>query len=497
MSKSRRAGLSAAACSVAFAAAGVLTGAGAHAETLADAIALAYQTNPTLQGQRATQRALDETVVQARTGLRPTINANANATTSNTEGNAANVGVGNSSVDRKGSQGNVQINQPIFTGGRVSSQIDAATADVESGREGLRRTEATVLLSVIQAYVDVRRAEAALQISNDNVAVLARQREEAKARFDVGEITVTNVAQAEARLAAAQASLSTARSTLANARAAYAAVVGQNPTNLAPEPSLAAFLPETVDGAFQAAEATNPQILAAELTEEASRARVRQAQAARRPTLSANASYGYSAALVNGRGEQFGDYGRSISTGVTATMPLFSGGLVSSQIRAAIERNNADRIAVETARRSVLQSVSQAWNQLLAARANLVSNQEQVRATTVAFEGVRAENQVGLRTTLDVLNAEQELRTAQLALVTARRDEYVASANVLLAMGKLDAKTLAPDVPSYDPTKSFDAANHAFGWVPWEPVLHFTDRLGGPGQRPAPADVPVVTATPH
>ncbi len=487
MSKSRRAVLSAAACSLALVASGVLTAGLAQAETLADAIALAYQTNPTLQGQRATQRALDESVVQARTGFRPTVGLSANAQTNDTDGSA----------DRRTSSATLSVSQPLYTGGRVNAQIDAASADVESGRESLRRVEASVLLSVIQSYVDVRRGEAALQISTDNVAVLSRQREEAQARFDVGEITRTNVAQAEARLAAAQASLSSARSTLGIARAAYAAVVGQNPTNLAPEPSLAILLPASVDDAFAAAEANNAQVRAAARTEEASRARVSAARAARRPTVSATAGLGYAGAEVGGVGSQFGDYAQSITTGVTASVPLFSGGLTSSQIRAAIERNNADRIAVETARRVVLQAVSQAWNQLLGARANLVSTQEQVRASTVAFEGVRAENQVGLRTTLDVLNAEQELRTAQLALVTARRDEYVASANVLSAMGKLEAKNLAPEVPQYDPMNNFQAATHAIGWVPWEPAIQAVDRIGGPAGRPAPADVPIATSTPQ
>jgi outer membrane protein len=483
MSYSRRAALSAAVCSLA-----VLVASGACAETLADAIALAYQTNPTLQGQRATQRVLDESVVQARSGFRPQVGLSASATATDNEGDQS---------DRKASSATLSASQPLFTGGRVSAQVDAAAADVESGRESLRRVESSVLLSVIQAYVDVRRGEEALRISQENVTVLSRQREESQARFEVGEITRTNVAQAEARLAAAQASLASARSTLGIARAAYAAVVGQNPTNLAPEPSLATLLPATVDEAFAAAEANNAQVRAAMRAEEASRARVTAARAARRPTVSATASIGLSGLEVAGVGSQFADYAQAINTGVTASMPLFSGGLTSSQIRAAIERNNADRIAVETARRAVLQSVSQAWNQVLGARANLVANQEQVRAAAVASEGVRAENQVGLRTTLDVLNAEQELRSAQLALVTARRDEYVASANLLLAVGRLEAKNLAPEVPQYDPVNNFQAASRAIGWVPWEPVIEAVDRVGGPAPRSAPQEVPVATATPN
>jgi outer membrane protein len=304
-----------------------------------------------------------------------------------------------------------------------------------------------------------------------------------QARFDVGEITRTNVAQAEARLAAAQASLASARSTLG---------IAARPT----PPWSARTRPTSrpnrrwppccrhVDEAFSAAEKNNAQVRAAQRTEEASRARVTAARAGRRPTVSATASVGYNAAEVTASARSSPTTPRRSDTGLTATIPLFTGGLTSSQIRAAIERNNADRIAVETARRSVLQAVSQAWNQVLGARANLVSNQEQVRASPVAFEGVQRREPGRLRTTLDVLNAEQELRSAQLALVTARRDEYVASANRAVGHGPARGQEPGPEVPQYDPLNNFQAASHAIGWVPWEPVIEAVDRVGGPARAP-------------
>ena len=482
MSKSRRAGLLAAVCTM-----GLLAGfaAPASAETLGDAIALAYQTNPTLQGQRASQRALDESVVQARTGYRPTIDADASASWSEREGS-----------DTVGSSGaGISVSQPLYTGGRVSSQVSAAQADVLTGREGLRSVEAQVLQTVITAYVDVRRDQERLRIANENVAVLQRQLDESRARFEVGEITRTDVAQAEARLAGAKAGLSTAQAQLAISRAAYAAVVGQNPGDLAAEPTLEPVLPKTVDEAFTAAEQTNPQILAAEYTEQASRARVAAARAQRRPTIAASGSIGWDAsdASVGGTGGQFEDYEQSVSGGVTLRVPIFTGGLTNSQVRASQERNNADRIGIEEARREVLRTVSSAWNSLSGARANLVSNEEQVRATRIAFEGVRQEAQVGLRTTLDVLNAEQELRNAELALVNARRDEYVAAASLLSAMGKLEARYLTPEVAQYDPVANATRIKTSLGWVPWEPVVEAIDRVGAPPIGPAPADVPVVT----
>ncbi|MFZ5670600.1 MAG: TolC family outer membrane protein [Pseudomonadota bacterium] len=483
MVKSRRAGLLAAVCSIGLMA-GLATP--ASAEGLADAIALAYETNPTLQGQRASQRALDESIVQARAGYRPTVSLSASASAADGDG------VGDAG---RGSGAGVTVSQPLYTGGRVASQITAAQADILQGREGLRSVEAGVIQQVITAYVDVRRDQERLRITQENVAVLQRQLDEARARFEVGEITRTDVAQAEARLAAARASLASAQAQLAISRAGYAAVVGQNPGDLEPEPALTAFLPASVDDAFTAAESGNPQILGAEYAERASRARVAAARSARRPTVTASGSVGWDASTAptgvtppTGAGGAFSDYERSASGRISLSVPVFTGGLVNSQVRAAEERNAADRQAIEEARRDVLRTVSQAWNSLIGARANLAANEEQVRAARIAFEGVRQEAQVGLRTTLDVLNAEQELRNAELSLVNARRDEYVASAVLMSAMGKLEARYLTPGVAQYDPTRK--AAGSALGWVPWEPVIGAVDKAGAPpeGPRPAPAD---------
>jgi len=291
MFDTRRAGLFAATCSTAL-----LIATGACAEGLADAIALAYQTNPTLQEQRANQRALDETYVQARTGLRPQIDASAQAQESQrkiAEGVRAidtdfdgipdtELPVPATTISSSSSSGGLSLTQPLYTGGRVSSGISASQADVLAGREGLRQVEANVLLSVIQAYVDVRRDEERLRISQENIAVLGRQLDEASARFEVGEITRTDVAQSEARLAAARAGLASAHASLAISRANYLAVVGQNPGDLTPEPSLAEKLPDSVEAAFQRAEQNNPLLLAAAFAERASSARIAQARAQRR-----------------------------------------------------------------------------------------------------------------------------------------------------------------------------------------------------------------------
>jgi outer membrane protein len=287
MSKSLRGHLLAAIFSVS-AAGGVA--ASAHAETLADAIALAYETNPSLQAQRATQRVLDETWVQARTGWRPQLSFQSSATYTeirtpraargsliDTNGDgipdtrAPVLGSGTSHTETANT--GISLSQPIWTGGRTAAAVSAAEADILSGRENLRRVEAQVMLTVVQSYVDVRRDQEGVRIRQENVTVLQKQLEESKARFDVGELTRTDVAQSEARLRAAQALQQSAVAQLAISRANYAAVVGQNPGDLQAEPSLAFLLPANADDAFSVAEKNSPQLRAQQFAEQASRAR--------------------------------------------------------------------------------------------------------------------------------------------------------------------------------------------------------------------------------
>jgi len=467
MSHRRRALWSGAAVALALS----LTAGSAWAQSLQDAIALAYQTNPTLQAQRANQRALDETYVQSRSALRPTLDAGVTATYTDD----SRLGDSDS-----GSFG-LSASQPLWTGGRAIRGIDAARADVLQGRESLRAIEAQVLASVIQAYVDVRRDTEALRINQENVAVLQRQLDEASARFEVGEITRTDVAQAEARLAQAQASLAAAQAALSVSRAAFAAVVGQSPTDLPPEPPLPG-IPSTFEEAIAIAERDNPDIRSALFGEEAAQFRLAQARAQYNPTVNLSADYGTSDSLDE-FAQNFFDNDR-ISATARVSIPIYTGGVTGSRIRQALERSNAARIAVESARREVLRDVAQSWANLLSARAALKANEEQVRAAQIAAEGVRQEAQVGLRTTLDVLNAELELRNAQLSLIQSRRDAYVATALLLAAMGKLEAANLNTGVQIYDPARNFDRVKGK-GGVPWEGLVETLDRVAAPtGKHP-------------
>jgi outer membrane protein len=372
----------------------------------------------------------------------------------------------------------------------VAAAVNAANADVLAGRENLRRVEASVLTSVVQAYADTRRDQESLRIRQENVTVLTQQLKESQARFDVGEVTRTDVAQSQARLAQAQALLQSAVAQLAITRAGYATLVGQNPGDLAPEPSLAFLLPTDPDEAYKVAEQYNPQLRAQQFTEQASRARVAGAKAERMPTVGAQASVNFS----NQVREEIWNrdfFARGTSLGVQVSVPLFNGGLTTSRVRQAIERNNADRITTEGVRRNVLQGITQFWSQLIAARANIVSSDEQTRAAKIAAEGTHQEQMVGLRTTIDVLNAEQELRQAELNQVSSRRDEYVAAANVLATMGRLEAKNLIPSQPQYDAAKNFRKLRITWGWVPWEEPIGIVDQAATPWPAKTPAEKPL------
>ncbi len=485
----------------------------AWAETLQEAIGLAYRTNPTLLAQRANQRALDETIVQARAGLRPTVSASAGVDYSRTrtdrvatagqsiaiDTNGDNipdaVGVlpGSSiggTTESDGATASVSLSQNIWTAGRTARGIDAAEANVRAGRENLRDIEQQVMASVIQAYADVVRDMEILRIRQENITVLRRQLDESNARFEVGEITRTDVAQSEARLAQSDADLANAQAQLSVSRAAYAAVVGQAPANMETLPVLPG-LPTDFDGALDVALAENPGVLAASYALQAAEANVAAARAEYLPSARLSASYGGTANDLSG----FDLTDRtSFTAGATVSVPLFTGGLNRSRVAQALERANAAQISVEGERRGVLQSVSSAYAQTVAAKSTLQAGQEAVRAASVAAEGVRQEAQVGLRTTLDVLNQELELRSAQVTLASANRNQYVAQAQLLAAMGRLGGPDLDPTIDAYDAEANYKAVRNR-GGLPWDGVVEALDRVASPGITPATdvEDAPIDT----
>ncbi|WP_292077824.1 MULTISPECIES: TolC family outer membrane protein [Brevundimonas] len=481
----------------------VMTGLGAPAwaETLQDAIALAYRTNPNLLAQRANQRALDETVVQARSGLRPTIGASAGvdytrsdfpAVTQFVDTNGDGIPdtqVTTSSSETEGANVGVSVSQNVWTAGRTSRAIDQARASVLAGRENLREIEQSVMLSVIQAYVNVTRDMEILRIRQENLTVLQRQLEETSARFEVGEITRTDVAQAEASQAQSEADLANAQAQLSTSRAAYAAVVGQSPADLEAAPVLPE-VPGDFDVAIETALQRNPAVLAATYQLQSAEAAVAAARSEYLPSVRATASYG-------GSTNDLGDLGeladrRSFTAGATLSVPLFTGGLNRSRVAQALERANAAQIGIEGERRTVLQNVSSAYAQVLSTRATVAAGTEAVRAASVAAEGVRQEAQVGLRTTLDVLNQELALRNAQTSVASARAAEYVARASLLAAMGQLEGPALNPTIEVYDPAANYDQVKGR-GGLPWDGVIETLDRVASPPivTTPDTADAPI------
>ena len=449
----------------------------AAAEDLRDAIILAYQTNPTLLAQRSQQRATDETYVQSRAGLRPQVDISAGVgyvrSWPETSGPFASPDESNST------SATISLSQPLYTGGRVSHGIDAAMAGVERGRENLRSVEQQIMLSVIQAYADVIRDTEIVRIRETNLGVLQRQLEEANARFEVGEITRTDVAQSQARLASSEAELSSARAQLSISRAVYTAVVGQAPGTLEPLPALPAT-PTDFDLALDEALFDNPELRAAMWSLQAAEASVAAARSEYLPSAGLSASYG-----TSGTAEPFGlDDQQTLRAGLNVSVPLYAAGIHRSRVRQALEQANSAQLGVEGARRTVLQDVSTAFAQVLSTRANVQAGEEGVRAASVAAEGVRQEAQVGLRTTLDVLNQELELRSAEIAYVSSQRNRYVANALLLAAMGGLEGPDLVGEVPAYNPEDNFNRVRTS-GGVPWEYAVEALDRLATFAQTPA------------
>jgi len=450
-----------------------------HADTLAEAVTAAYRTNPTLQSQRAQLRAIDEEYASALSALGPTVQVqfvasdqrnwlgkSARATQRLTTAQLPDY------LEQNAGQGEIIVSQPLYTGGRASAQIDSAAAKVRAGREGLKATEANLMLSVVQAYADLLRDTQSLSIRRLNLETLQHQVVETKARWKAGEVTQTDVSQAEAQLAAEQALYAQAQGLLANDRAAYVTIVGQNPGDLAPLPDLDIGM-KTVDQAFEIAENESPDLKQAYFTEAQSRANVSATKSAYNGSLSASFQYGYSGSVspFDPRNLQNTALGQ-----VTYTRPLYTSGLDRAQVRQALDLNQSDRFAIETARRNVIQSLANGWNQMVTANRAIAAQEAQVKAAAIAFKGMRLEYRAGDRSTLDVLVAEETLRDAELQLVSAKRDAALAKASILRQLGRLSLSVLAPTTSAQDPSIHFAQVIHD---APrWTHLVERADRLG-------------------
>jgi outer membrane protein len=427
---------------VGLAFAGIVGTVPGEAQSLRDVAAAAYKYNPRLDAERARQRATDEEVARAHSGYRPRVSATAD--------------IGYNRTDTKPSRGEdgethpkgyeVNATQPIFNGFRTLNSVRVAEALVRSGRETLRSVEQSVLLEAVTAYMDVVRDQAIVKLRENNVEVLTRELNATRDRFSVGEVTRTDVAQAEARRAGAVSALDFARSNLRTSRANFERTVGYPPRSLADQAVPDRLLPKSLNDAVDITMREQPTIVAALYNEQSARHNVDLIWGELLPSVRLDARYSH----------RF-DPSTSVDENETTTVrgvldvPLYEAGDTRARVRAAKHTHVSRLQQIEQARTEARAVTTSAWSVLTAARAQLESDQVQVQATRTALAGVREEERVGQRTLLDVLNAEQEALNAQVTLVTTRRNLVVAAYSLLSAVGRLTIVEMGAAELAYDP----------------------------------------------
>ncbi|MGG7567225.1 TolC family outer membrane protein [Rhodovulum sp. DZ06] len=422
----------------------------AGAETLADAMAKAVTNHPAMASSRAALRQADEGVVQERAAGLGTISGSLELGASTAGG--VNQGRGMALSNRlNGASAELGLigRLPIYSGGQVRYGIAGAEQGVDAARASLGETEQAILLDAVTAYEDVRRDISSVQLARNNVRVINEQVRAARDRFEVGEVTRTDVSQAEARLAAARSNLANAVGALAASRQAYLAVVGELPDGLTNPPPIPP-LPETLDAAIALALAEHPVMIRTRAQARAAEYAVKSAVGAGLPSVELEGRVRYSNSGLLGGGSTAGE-SNSASVTLTTTVPLWTGGAVASGVREAQAALAASTANIHAAARSIRQQTALSWAQLDVARASIRAANQQIRAAQIAFDGVREEATLGARTTLDVLDAEAELLSARVDLVRSRRDEYVAAYTLLSAIGKLTVRHLGLNVPGFDP----------------------------------------------
>ncbi len=438
----------------------------AEAQTLQEALAMAYAYNPTLQAARANLRAVDENVPQALAGWRPTvqISGSGGQQTSSSVGLPTVGGFRQDTQWRSRDIYTIQgsVTQPLYRGGRTTAQTRRAENQVMAQRARLFATEQQVLQDTVTAYVQVIQLQEEVRLNTNNVQVLTRQLQATNERFRVGEITRTDVAQAESRLAGAIASRSDSEGRLQQARATFTRVVGQPPQRLVPPQPLRAVANSTQEASAVAAQ-NNPNVVAALFDEAAARDNIDIQFSNLLPQVSLNGS-------VFRQDNQTTDGLRQNGTQITAnlTVPLYQGGAEYSLVRQARQQAQQARQVVEDQRRTASQQATQAFETLTSARAQVEANRSQIRAAEIALDGVQREAIVGSRTTLDVLNAEQELLNARVALVRGLAALIIASHNLAVAVGRMTARDLNLPVEIYDMEAYYRAVRNR--WVGWGDV---------------------------
>ena len=431
----------------------------ALADTLREALVSAYQTNPTLTAQRETLKSTDAGVAIAKAAGRPQLSATVGINRDLSRSGVLDVGGKGPTLSL-----GADFSYPLFNGGSVRNNIKAAQTRVEAGRATLRAVEGDVFVLAVSAYMDVIRDRSVVELNQNNVKVLETNLEATRDRFQIGDLTRTDVAQSEARLQLGRSQLALAQGRATGSEATYRQVIGHQPGQLAPPPPLPPF-PASAEEAVRIALANNPDLVAITRQAVAAGYDVRVAQAGRLPTLSGVVSETYVNEL-GGTNGLFPNTGTQTTAGLSARVPIFQGGLPAARTRQAQALEGQTLEQVVGTERAVVAATRSAFAAYDAAQKAIQSETVAVQANELALEGARAEQSVGTRTVLDVLNAEQELLNSQVALVTAKRDAYVAGFQLLNSMGQAEAQDLGLDGgPLYDPLGNYRRV--ANNWSDW------------------------------
>jgi outer membrane protein len=422
----------------------------ALADTIEAALVRAYQSNPQLNAQRALVRSTDENVPQALSGYRPKVAITASAGYQYIDALATQGAVPNTFEDHGANaprSAGITATQTLYNGNQTANKTRAAESQVSGAREGLRVLEQGVLLNAATIYMDYLRDAAIVEVQKSNVRVLEQTLKQTQDRFNVGEVTRTDVAQSEAQLAAGRTQELQAESNLTTTRSNFRRIIGNEPEALAPGSPVDRFLPATLPAAVELSLIVNPSVTAAMFGIDVNFLTVKVNEGALLPTLTAQVA-------VQQSYEQLLTTYRSFGASAIAqlTIPVYQGGAEYSLIRQSKENLAQQRLNLETIRDQTRANTVTAWGQLVAGKAQVASAQSQVTASEIALNGVREEAKAGQRTTLDVLNAQQALVNARVALVTAQHDRVVASYSVLSAVGRLSPIVLKLPTATYDPS---------------------------------------------
>lgn len=468
-------------------------------ETLADALDAAYRTAPGIQADRYDLRATDEDYALALAETRPTTQLQVSGGYDRTNPGRLTDSrrslidrLSSSTITNDAASASFSIEQPLYTGGRATADREVASHAIVAGRAALRSSEGDLFLQVVTAYADIRRDGRVLALRAANLKQLDATLAEVMARREAGELTRTDIAQAETQRDLARAQYNTAVQQLEQDRAGYATLVGRDPGVLAPEPALPGF-PGSIEQAFDVAARRNPDLAQAIAAERVSRSRIAVAASEGQPRISLRGT-----ATLSDRLSPLRAYNadRGLTGQAILSIPLTNGGRVGALIAQAKDRNAADRVRIEAARRQIVLSIVSAWNAVAIAERNIEVQSAQRASARTLNEGTFEEYRAGLRSTFDVLFAQGSLRDAEIALVASRRDLYVAQASVLRQIGMLEAATLLTNTPLYDASVNLKEASDR-GAMLWDGTVRAIDRFDRRLPKPARLEQPALpVATP-